>query len=208
MRYPGTQGGRQQLGKDQPVRRASSPPTRTRGPIRESATTSGRLGARDAASPTAPAPGPLGSGAAGRLVALAGTVLAAAGVVAFLLAGSPADYAAIVGQQRITIVTLDTEITNLSQAVKHYPGVVDLSHTQETQQTLAGPVSDQRPARPPAGHHGHDRPGAGRARGDLRLGEGLVGGAGPDQCHPRPHPGRQRDPAEHGRRARQVPGHQ
>ena len=70
------------------------------------------------------------------LVALAGTVLAAAGVVAFLLAGSPADYAAIVGQQRITIVTLDTEITNLSQAVKHYPGVVDLSHTQETQQTL------------------------------------------------------------------------
>ena len=44
--------------------------------------------------------------------------------------------AAIVGNQRITIATLDTEVTNLSQAAKQYPGVVNLSATQETQETL------------------------------------------------------------------------
>jgi hypothetical protein len=45
--------------------------------------------------------------------------------------------AAIVGNQRITIATLDTEVANLSQAVKQYPGVVNLSQTQQTQQTLS-----------------------------------------------------------------------
>jgi len=44
--------------------------------------------------------------------------------------------AAIVGDQRITIATLDTEVTNLSQAVKQYPGIVQLSQAQQTQQTL------------------------------------------------------------------------
>ena len=44
--------------------------------------------------------------------------------------------AAIVGNQRITIATLDTEVTNLSQAVKQYPGTVQLSPAQETQETL------------------------------------------------------------------------
>jgi hypothetical protein len=44
--------------------------------------------------------------------------------------------AAIVGNQRITIATLDTEVTNLSQAAKQYPGVVNLTATQETQETL------------------------------------------------------------------------
>ena len=44
--------------------------------------------------------------------------------------------AAIVGDQRITIATLDTEVTNLSQAVKLYPGTVQLSQAQQTQQTL------------------------------------------------------------------------
>ena len=44
--------------------------------------------------------------------------------------------AAIVGNQRITIATLDTEVTNLSEAVKQYPGTVQLSQEQQTQQTL------------------------------------------------------------------------
>jgi hypothetical protein len=45
--------------------------------------------------------------------------------------------AAIVGNQRVTIATLDTEVTNLSQTVKLYPGVVSLTAAQETQQTLS-----------------------------------------------------------------------
>jgi hypothetical protein len=44
--------------------------------------------------------------------------------------------AAIVGNQRITIATLDTEVTNLSEAAKQYPGVVQLSQQQKTQETL------------------------------------------------------------------------
>ncbi len=44
--------------------------------------------------------------------------------------------AAIVGSGRITIATLATEVTNLSQAVKQYPGTVQLSPAQQTQETL------------------------------------------------------------------------
>jgi len=44
--------------------------------------------------------------------------------------------AAIVGNERITVATLDTEVTNLSQTVKLYPGTVQLSQAQQTQQTL------------------------------------------------------------------------
>src|SRR6266567_7940508 len=44
--------------------------------------------------------------------------------------------AAIVGSQRITIATLTTEVTNLSQNVKLYPGTVQLSSAQQTQETL------------------------------------------------------------------------
>jgi hypothetical protein len=44
--------------------------------------------------------------------------------------------AAIVGDQRITIATLTTEVSNLSQNVKLYPGTVPLSAAQETQETL------------------------------------------------------------------------
>ena len=44
--------------------------------------------------------------------------------------------AAIVGSQRITIATLATEVTNLNQAAKLYPGTIHLSPAQETQQTL------------------------------------------------------------------------
>jgi hypothetical protein len=44
--------------------------------------------------------------------------------------------AAIVGNQRITIATLDTEVANLSRTVKLYPRTVQLSQAQQTQQTL------------------------------------------------------------------------
>ena len=45
--------------------------------------------------------------------------------------------AAIVGNQRITIANLDTEVTNLSQVASQYPGVVQLTATQETQEALS-----------------------------------------------------------------------
>ena len=45
--------------------------------------------------------------------------------------------AAIVGSQRITVATLNTEVTNLNQAAKKYPSTVQLSPVQETQETLA-----------------------------------------------------------------------
>ena len=45
--------------------------------------------------------------------------------------------AAIVGNERITIATLNTEVTNLNEAAKKYPGVVQLSPVQATQETLA-----------------------------------------------------------------------
>jgi len=44
--------------------------------------------------------------------------------------------AAITGNQRITIATLDTEATNLSQTVKQYPSLITLSPVQQTQDTL------------------------------------------------------------------------
>jgi hypothetical protein len=44
--------------------------------------------------------------------------------------------AAIVGSQRISIATLDSEVTNLSAAAKQYPGVVTLTQAQATQATL------------------------------------------------------------------------
>jgi hypothetical protein len=42
--------------------------------------------------------------------------------------------AAVVGNQRITVATLDSEVTDLSQTVKLYPGV--MSAAQETQEAL------------------------------------------------------------------------
>ena len=45
--------------------------------------------------------------------------------------------AAIVGDQRITIATLDNEVTNLNQAVARYKNTVQLSQAQQTQQTLS-----------------------------------------------------------------------
>ena len=45
--------------------------------------------------------------------------------------------AAVVGSQRISIATLDNEVTNLSQAAKQYPGVATLTASQQTQSTLS-----------------------------------------------------------------------
>jgi len=45
--------------------------------------------------------------------------------------------AAIVGSNRITLATLDTEAGNLSTGAAKYPGVVNLSQQQITQQTLS-----------------------------------------------------------------------
>jgi hypothetical protein len=45
--------------------------------------------------------------------------------------------AAVVGSQRISIATLDSEVGNLSQAVKKYPGTANLNATQQTQATLS-----------------------------------------------------------------------
>jgi hypothetical protein len=64
-----------------------------------------------------------------------------AGVAAFCLAAaacSPVKLgaAAIVGNQRITIAALDTEVTNLSQAAAKYPTQVTLNASQRTQATL------------------------------------------------------------------------
>ena len=44
--------------------------------------------------------------------------------------------AAILGDQRISIATLGSEVANLNQAVKQYPGVVNLNASQQTQATL------------------------------------------------------------------------
>jgi len=45
--------------------------------------------------------------------------------------------AAIVGDQRITVATLDTEVTNLSRYLKVHPSPVPLNPAQQTQQTLS-----------------------------------------------------------------------
>ncbi len=44
--------------------------------------------------------------------------------------------AAVVGDQRITVATLNSEVTNLSRNAKLYPGTVQLTPVQETQETL------------------------------------------------------------------------
>jgi hypothetical protein len=65
---------------------------------------------------------------------------AAASVVGLAVAGcSPVQMgaAAIVGNSRISVATLDTEAGELSQGVAKYPGVVSLNQQQITQQTLS-----------------------------------------------------------------------
>ncbi len=70
-----------------------------------------------------------------RLVKASAVVL---GVGLLVTACSPVKFgaAAITGNQRITIATLTTEVTNLSQAVKMYPDTIQMSSAQETQETL------------------------------------------------------------------------
>ena len=70
-----------------------------------------------------------------RLVA---TFAVVAGAALVVTACSPVQMgsAAIVGGQRITIATLDNEVTNLNQAVERYKSTVPLSQAQQTQQTL------------------------------------------------------------------------
>jgi hypothetical protein len=45
--------------------------------------------------------------------------------------------AAIVGNQRISLATLDNEVTNLNLTAKKYPTIVNLTAAQETQATLS-----------------------------------------------------------------------
>jgi SurA N-terminal domain len=70
-----------------------------------------------------------------RLIKVSALVLGAGLVVAGC---SPVKLgaAAVVGDQRITVATLDSEVTNLSRFAKLYPGTVQLTPVQQTQQTL------------------------------------------------------------------------
>jgi hypothetical protein len=70
-----------------------------------------------------------------RLVKVSAAVLGA-GLLVTACSPVKMGAAAVVGNQRITVASLDTEVTNLSQAAKQYPGVVTLSAAQETQETL------------------------------------------------------------------------
>ena len=70
-----------------------------------------------------------------RLVGMSAVVLGA-GLLVTGCSPVKVGAAAITGDQRITIATLSTEVTNLSQAVKMYPGTVQLSPQQQTQETL------------------------------------------------------------------------
>jgi hypothetical protein len=70
-----------------------------------------------------------------RLVKVSAVVLGV-GLVAAGCSPVKMGAAAITGNERITIATLDTEVTNLSEAAKQYPGTVHLSAAEQTQQTL------------------------------------------------------------------------
>ncbi len=70
-----------------------------------------------------------------RLVKLSAVALGA-GLVVTACSPVKVGSAAIVGDERITIATLDTEVTNLSQTAKLYPATVQLTQVQLTQQTL------------------------------------------------------------------------
>jgi hypothetical protein len=77
-----------------------------------------------------------------RLIKVSAVVLGAG----LVLAGcSPVKLgaAATVGSHRITIASLDTEVTDLSQAVKQYPASISLTPAQQTNLTLAWLVKFQ-----------------------------------------------------------------
>ena len=96
--------------------------------------------------------------------------------------------AAIVGNERITIATLDTEVTNLSRTVKLYPGTVQLSQAQQTQQTLTWlirfKINDELARR--AGITVSTARGAEGAGGDLLGGQGQRAGPGDLRTSPSP----------------------
>jgi hypothetical protein len=71
-----------------------------------------------------------------RLVRLSVVVLGVGLVVTACSSSVKFGSAAIVGNERITIATLDTEVANLNQAVERYKNTVQLSQAQQTQQTL------------------------------------------------------------------------
>lgn len=74
----------------------------------------------------------------GRLIKVSAVVLGVVPICLVVTGCSPVKMgaAAIVGNQRITIATLDTEVTNVSRTLKLYPGTVQLSAAQQTQATL------------------------------------------------------------------------
>jgi hypothetical protein len=73
-----------------------------------------------------------------RLIKASAIVIGVASFCLAVAACSPVKLgaAAIVGNQRITIANLGTEVTNLSQAAAQYPGEVTLNASQRTQSTL------------------------------------------------------------------------
>lgn len=79
-----------------------------------------------------------GARSAGRKTRLAAAVAVAVGACAVLAACSPVQMgaAAIVGNQRITTSTLDTQVSNLQQAAAKYPGQVQLTSAQMPQAVL------------------------------------------------------------------------
>ena len=62
-----------------------------------------------------------------KLVSVSAVVLGV-GLVVTACGGSPVKFgsAAIVGDQRITLATMDTEVTNLNQAVEQFKSTVQL----------------------------------------------------------------------------------
>ena len=117
--------------------------------------------------------------------------------------------AAIVGNERITIATLDTEATNLSRTAKLYPATVQLSQVQETQQTLTWlirfMINDELARQ--TGITVSTAQAQSALDAIYTQAEAERAGPGYFQRQPGPHPGRQRDPAESARRGRPVPGH-
>jgi hypothetical protein len=73
-----------------------------------------------------------------RRLVTASAIVAGVGLMAAGCAVTPVKMgsAAILGGQRISIATLGNEVANLSQAVKQYPGVVNLTAAEQTQATL------------------------------------------------------------------------
>ena len=116
--------------------------------------------------------------------------------------------AAIVGNQRISIATLGTEVTNLNQAAKQYPGVVNLNQTQATQATLTWLIRYQ--VYEEVARQAGITVSAAQAQAALQqavaAAEASAEQQGLTNATQEPHPGRQRGPAEHRHRARPVRG--